>query len=88
MEENGKLLVQQIADMQEAEAVSLARQLLDSGYDPITLLGHCRQAMEIVGARYEAGEYFLPELMLAGEMLTAIGDMAKPLTCTILAKIS
>jgi len=53
--------------------------MLDSGYDPIKLLGHCREAMEIVGKRYEQGEYFLPELMLAGEMLKAIGDMAKPL---------
>lgn len=35
--------------------------------------------MEIVGARYEKGEYFLPELMLAGEVLSAIGSLAKPL---------
>lgn len=79
MEENSKLLIQQIADMQESEAVKLAGEMLDGGYDPITLLGHCRAAMELVGARYEAGEYFLPELMLAGEMLSAIGAMAKPL---------
>jgi len=53
--------------------------MLDGGYDPIKLLGHCREAMEIVGKHYEQGEYFLPELMLAGEMLKAIGDIAKPL---------
>ena len=79
MEENSKQLVRLIADMQEEDAVQLARQMLDSGYDAVTLLGHCREAMELVGKRYEEGEYFLPELMLAGEMLTAIGDMAKPL---------
>ncbi len=72
-------LVQAIADMREEEAVSMAREMLDSGYDAVTLLGHCREAMELVGKRYEEGEYFLPELMLAGEMLRAIGDMAKPL---------
>jgi methanogenic corrinoid protein MtbC1 len=79
MEDKGKQLVQQVAEMQEEEAVNLAREMLDSGYDPIKLLGHCREAMEIVGKRYEQGEYFLPELMLAGEMLKAIGEMAKPL---------
>lgn len=79
MEDKSKQLVQFIADMQEEDAVKLSREMLDSGYDPIKLLGHCREAMEVVGKRYEAGEYFLPELMLAGEMLTAIGDMAKPL---------
>jgi methanogenic corrinoid protein MtbC1 len=79
VDDRGKQLVQQVAEMQEEEAVKLAREMLDSGYDPIKLLGHCREAMEIVGKRYEQGEYFLPELMLAGEMLKAIGDMAQPL---------
>ncbi|HXQ25070.1 MAG TPA: cobalamin-dependent protein [Candidatus Acidoferrales bacterium] len=79
MEDKSRQLVQMISEMQEEDAVKLAREMLDSGYDPVKLLGHCREAMEAVGKRYEEGEYFLPELMLAGEMLKAIGDMAKPL---------
>lgn len=79
MEDKSRQLVQMISDMQEEDAVKLAREMLDAGYDPVKLLGHCREAMEMVGKRYEQGEYFLPELMLAGEMLKAIGDMAKPL---------
>jgi 5-methyltetrahydrofolate--homocysteine methyltransferase len=79
LDEKGKQLVHHIAEMQEEDAVKLAREMLEAGYDPIQLLGHCREAMEFVGKRYEEGEYFLPELMLAGEMLKAIGDMAKPL---------
>jgi methanogenic corrinoid protein MtbC1 len=79
VDDRGTQLAKQIADMQEEEAVKLAREMLDSGYDPVELLRHCREAMELVGKRYEEGEYFLPELMLAGEMLKAIGDMAKPL---------
>jgi methanogenic corrinoid protein MtbC1 len=79
LEDKGKQLVQHVAEMQEEEAVKLAREMLDAGYDPIQLLAHCREAMEMVGKRYEEGEYFLPELMLAGEMLKAIGDMTKPL---------
>lgn len=79
MDDRGAKLVQQIADMQEEESVKLADEMLKSGYDPIKLLAHCREAMELVGKRYAEGEYFLPELMLAGEMLKAIGEMAKPL---------
>lgn len=79
MDDQGKQLIGFIAEMQEEDAVKLAREMLDRGYDPIKLLGYCRQAMETVGKRYEEGEYFLPELMLAGEMLKSIGDMAKPL---------
>lgn len=35
--------------------------------------------MDIVGKRFEEGEYFLPELVLAGEMLEQVGAIAKPL---------
>lgn len=79
MSDQSKTLINLIADMKEDEAIELANEMLDSGYDPIALLGHCRKAMETVGQRFEAGEYFLPELMLAGEMLTQIGNKAKPL---------
>ena len=34
--------------------------------------------MNIVGQRYEQGTYFLPELMLAGEMLKQVSDLVKP----------
>ena len=79
MSNESQRLIQHIAEMEEDDAVSLAQSMLDDGYDPITLLSHCREAMEIVGARFESGDYFLPDLMLAGEMLTIIGAMAKPL---------
>jgi methanogenic corrinoid protein MtbC1 len=79
MSENSQRLIRHIAEMEEDDAVSLAQSMLDDGYDPITLLSHCREAMEIVGTRFESGDYFLPDLMLAGEMLTIIGAMAKPL---------
>lgn len=79
MQDQGKQLVADIADMKEEEAIALAQKMLDEGYDPIQVLNHCKEAMEIVGQRFEANEYFLPELMLAGEMLNQISDMAKPL---------
>lgn len=79
MTDQSEALIGLIADMKEEEALALAIEMLASGYDPLVLLDHCRQAMEIVGQRFEAGEYFLPELMLAGEMLTQIGNQAKPL---------
>jgi 5-methyltetrahydrofolate--homocysteine methyltransferase len=34
--------------------------------------------MGIVGERYEKGTYFLPELIMAGEMLTQITQIVKP----------
>lgn len=71
-------LVAAIAEMREQEAIALAQQLLDDGTDPLAVLGDCRAAMELVGKRFEMGEYFLPELMLSGEMLKQIAALVKP----------
>ncbi|HNG82577.1 MAG TPA: B12-binding domain-containing protein, partial [Burkholderiaceae bacterium] len=73
-------LVEWLADMNEDDALPLAhRFLLEDKVDPMHVLDLCRAAMDIVGKRFEEGEYFLPELVLAGEMLDTIGAVAKPL---------
>ena len=79
MSEQHQKLIELIADMNEEEAIKLANAMLDDGYDPMKLLEHCRAGMDVVGKRFESGEYFLPELMLAGEMLSEISKKAKPL---------
>ncbi len=80
MTEQEKNLVEWLADMKEDEAFELARRmLLEEGANPMRVLELCRNAMDIVGKRFEQGEYFLPELVLAGEMLENIGAIAKPL---------
>lgn len=79
MNESEKQLVEAISEMREEEAQALARAMLDRGDDPLRVLELCREAMDIVGKRFEKGEYFLPELVLAGEMLENIGALAKPL---------
>jgi len=80
MKENdmSEKLVTAIAEMEEKEALALARELLAGKTDPMAILDDCRSAMEIVGQRYEAGTYFLPELLMAGEMLTEITEMVRP----------
>ena len=73
-------LVIWLADMNEDDAFALAKKmLLEEGANPMRVLELCREAMDIVGKRFEQGEYFLPELVLAGEMLENIGAIAKPL---------
>jgi methanogenic corrinoid protein MtbC1 len=70
-------LVSCIAEMQEEEALALAKELLSAGTPPTAILDDCRAAMEVVGKRFEEGQYFIPELILAGEMLKSISDEVK-----------
>jgi 5-methyltetrahydrofolate--homocysteine methyltransferase len=71
-------LVNAIVDMKEEEALKLAQDMLDAGEDPKLILEAGREAMALIGNRYEQKEYFLPELIIAGDMLKAIGDLVKP----------
>ena len=71
-------LIDAIAGMQEPAAMQLAQQLLDEGQDALKILELCREALELVGKKFEEGVYFLPELILAGEMLKKISRLAKP----------
>lgn len=71
-------LVDALANMQEDEALKLTQEYLDHGTDPRQVLEFARQAMDVVGERYAKGEYFLPELVLAGEMLTKVSAIVKP----------
>ncbi len=71
-------LIQAIADMRDTDAIAMTRQILESNGNPMSILDDCRAAMEIVGKRFEAGDYFLPELILAGETLKQISALVKP----------
>lgn len=71
-------LITAIADMNEKEALQLAQAMLDRGDDPQSILDAGSEAMARIGERYDAGEYFLPELILAGDMMRQIGEMVKP----------
>jgi methanogenic corrinoid protein MtbC1 len=72
-------LINLMADMQEEEALALARELIGKGVNPLEVLDAARAAMEVVGQRFERSEYFIPDLMMAGEILREISDMVKPL---------
>lgn len=71
-------LVEAIADMREEEALELVSEMVESGSEPMAILDATREAMDIVGQRYDEGTYYLPELILAGEMLNQIMDLVKP----------
>jgi len=68
-----------MADMKEKEALQIVDDLLAQGEDPQKILDLSSEAMQVVGERYQEGTYFLPELIMSGEMLRKIGETLKPL---------
>jgi len=71
-------LIDAITEMREEDTLKITNELLDSGASPADILAACKDAMDVIGKRFEEGEAFIPELMLAGEMMTAITGVLKP----------
>jgi methylmalonyl-CoA mutase cobalamin-binding domain/chain len=71
-------LIEAITEMREDDVLKITNELLNTGSSPADILGACKDAMDVIGKRFEDGEAFIPELMLAGEMMTAITGVLKP----------
>ena len=71
-------LIDAIVEMQEQEALQMTEERMGHNGDPLKILDDCSAAMGIVGKRFESGEYFLPQLIMAGEILKQISEILKP----------
>lgn len=73
MEEILKKLRELVAEGEDEEAVAVVKEALDQGADPMTLLNDgASKGMDIVSEQYNSGEAYLPELVLAGDAMTAV----------------
>lgn len=61
-------LAQAVGDLQPDAAVSLVREKMAAGEPPLAILGELQGGMTMVGDRFESGEYYLSELIFAGEI--------------------
>ena len=71
-------LIEAISNIREKEALLLARDMLVSGAAAETVLDAAREAMVLIGTRFERKDFFLPELIIGGEILKQVADLVKP----------
>lgn len=71
-------LANAMAEMEEDQVMELTDKYLGEGKSPQAILDAYQDGMAEVGKRYEKGEYFVSELILAGEMMTAGAAKIKP----------
>jgi trimethylamine corrinoid protein len=72
-------LIESIVEIKEQEALEITLELIKNGENPMRILDASSEAMKTVGELFESEGYFLPELMLAGEILNQITVEVKPL---------
>ena len=62
------------------EVLSLTNQALEMSMEPQTLLfDSLIPALEEVGARFERGDYFVPEMLIAGRAMAGAMEVLRPL---------
>jgi methanogenic corrinoid protein MtbC1 len=62
-------LLDALADLREDAALTIVKAQLAAGENPLAILERCRRGVEVVGNRFECGAYFLPDLIMASEIL-------------------
>jgi methanogenic corrinoid protein MtbC1 len=72
-------LVNAIAEMMEDEAMTLTKKYVEEGVPALQIIDSYKEALSIIGKRFEECTYFVPELILAGEMMKAASEIIKPL---------
>jgi len=78
-EENLKRLVDAVVNGDEEAAKASAQKLMDSGMDPMEAImkGVC-EGLNIVGQKYEAKEYFYPDLVCGADAAMVAMNIIKP----------
>jgi methanogenic corrinoid protein MtbC1 len=72
-------LTRAIVEMREDDALAIVERLLEKGFPSTAVLERAREAMVLLGERFELGEVFVPELIMGGEIMKAISERVKPL---------
>ncbi len=67
-----------VVEMQEETALSLTRSSLDHGIAALDIFNCYQSALEEIGKRFEQQIYFIPELIMSGEIMKAGAEILKP----------
>jgi len=67
-----------VIELREDDALRIAKDALEGGADPLSIVAACREAMEVIGQRFADGQAFIPELIMAGEIMQGVTAELKP----------
>lgn len=74
-----KDLADAVVEMEETRVAELAKEALESGVDACeAIMDGVSKGMEIVGQKYESGEYFIPQLLVCSDAMYIGIDVLKP----------
>lgn len=70
--------ITEIVELNEDSVKDLLKKRLESNEDPLKIMEDVKGAMKIIGEKFSNKEYFLPELIMSGEILRDIFEVLGP----------
>lgn len=70
--------VNAILELEEERVLKIVRERLEAGEDPLKILEELKVAAEKIGEKYEKGEFFIADLIMAGEIMKEISEIVRP----------
>jgi len=70
--------VNEIVELNENKVIEMIKSKLDNNEDPLAIMEEIKEAMKGIGKRFENKEYFLPDLIMSGEILRQIFEILSP----------
>jgi methanogenic corrinoid protein MtbC1 len=71
-------LIHNLLELEEEAVLSLVKERLQAGDDPIALIVAAQEAMREVGKRYEQRQYYISGMMMAGEIFREVMELVQP----------
>lgn len=71
-------IVEAFLNLDESATCQLVESTLDAGVKPIDILEDCRRGMLAIGERFERGEFFLSEMIMAAEIFKQVTEQIRP----------
>ena len=75
---NKEDLAEAVMELDEEKSYKLVEQLIKDGIDPQHIIEILREGVEVVGEKFNKKEYFLTELVMAGEIFTQAAKLLEP----------
>ncbi len=71
-------LIESLAQLNEKEVLKIVEDRIRKNEDPAGILKEIREGMDAVGQKYEGGDFYLGELVYAGEILKQVTSLIRP----------
>jgi dimethylamine corrinoid protein len=75
---DGNEFKEAIIELKYDEINTMVQSALNDGCNPLEILNSLKQGLDVVGERYHNKEYFLSELFMAGETMSAAMEVLTP----------